>query len=286
MCIAISAVQHAEMGREGPYQGRIRHQWLNVGLPAVPLLEQSWEADENRINISNISPCRKAGLSHTFSPCVGTASPSAKETSLSPFYCCVHIILGVCILAAKGIFGYCHWNPNSEHLPLWHSLFLFVWAFFYSVAQRWRRESEVSGLAAYAWSGAAVPITASFFSFPLHTHLPPLRSESPVQVHVRRSGPSHATITLLRPKELHSSSRFSSDTAGNKSSRKLSAPSLNPFTALLWSEPELRTQKCRFTHQRRELTACGNPWMSLNIEARDNLVASLHKDSFSWSGSS
>lgn len=140
--------------------------WAELGIRAP-----RWKQN----NIGN--PSQKGrSVTHFFSV-FGNSTHSVKGTAFSTFYSCVHIFPGLCILATKGTLAIVT-VILIANICLSGTLFLFVWG-FYSIAEWWRSECEVSGLAAKAWSYAALPITTSLFSFLSHNHLSPLCCKYP-----------------------------------------------------------------------------------------------------------
>lgn len=129
----------------------------------LPMCEQSWESElpvENRI--ISATPGGGAGLSHTF---CGNCTHSVRGARFSIFYYCESIISGLCFLATEGILAIVTVILIAS-FGLSGTLFLFCF-FLVEIEERWSGY-EVSGLAADAWSRAAVPIygLAFLISFP------------------------------------------------------------------------------------------------------------------------
>lgn len=107
----------------------IRYHWLNGGH-SVDLVcgwrrRSSWEFGlpvENRIISTN--RCAETGPSHTLSTQVWEMHPFCQMSSYSP--CILFLCVCLCGLVHSGCrvnLGFCHWDPNGQHLPLWHSFF-------------------------------------------------------------------------------------------------------------------------------------------------------------------
>lgn len=102
----------------------------------------------------------------------------------------------------------------------------------------------------------------------------------PIQVNVCRSVPFHSTLKAFEAK-VRLSSCFRSDTAGNKSSRKLSAPFRN--SSQPGSDPGLScglrgADKSELMGYIYCSPACGTCWMSLNTHVGHSHPGSTNQD--------
>lgn len=134
-------------------------------------------------------------VTHLFSMC-GNCTHSVKATSLSAFYSCVRIIPGLCILAAKGILAIVTVILIAS-ICLSATLFLFVWGFFIRCweVEEWMRVVLQLTPGAVQLSQLP-PLSFHFPSTPICLLCAP--NLSPIQVHVCRSGPSHATLNPFK----------------------------------------------------------------------------------------
>lgn len=106
------------------------------------MCEQSWESES----------CH--------APFLPNCTHSVRAAHFYTFYDCVTAILGLCVLAAEGTLAIVTVILIAS-ICLSGTLFQLI--FLVEREERWRSEYGVSGLAACAWSCAAVPITASLF---------------------------------------------------------------------------------------------------------------------------
>lgn len=138
-------------------QHRLGYQWLNGSLSAPHVWAELgiWVACWKQNNI-----CHPSRRGRPVTHLLWELHPFCQRGSVFCFLLLWEHHFRPLLSGCRGNFGYCHSDPNSQHLPLWHTIFVLV--FLVETEERWSGY-EVSGLAAYAWSCAAVPITALLF---------------------------------------------------------------------------------------------------------------------------
>lgn len=156
-----------------------------------------WAPRRKQNNIG-IPSQKDRSVTHRFSMC-GTCIHSVKGTSFSIFYSCVHIFLGLCILAATGILA-------VVTVILIASICLSGTLLFCrgSLFSCWEVEEWMRG----EWSCCSRLKLCSCPNYRLSLFI--LTSTPicllcalnlrPIQVHVCRSGPSHATLNPFKAK--------------------------------------------------------------------------------------